>query len=281
MRLFQRALCLLLALAALTALWGCGASAAPAAPSGKSPYGVFLGMEPKQALTIGRYAAVVVDAAEFSKAQIAALHKKADAVYSYLDVGSLEDYRPYYQRFKHLSLEKYSGWKGEYWADVSDADWQTYLTQTLAPALKQKGVDGLFLDNFDVYGEYPREKIYQGLLSVLRGLRAQNLPVILNGGDAFVVKSLKRGDLKGLAAGVNQESVFTADADGSGMTARAQDADTSAYYRRYLTRCAKAGLEVYVIEYGASGALRKKAASYCARRGWDCWFAKSQNLDSE
>ena len=74
---------------------------------------------------------------------------------------------------------------------------------------------------------------------------------------------------------------LAADADGSGMTARAQDADTSAYYRRYLTRCAKAGLEVYVIEYGASGALRKKAAAYCADRGWNCWFAKSQNLDSE
>jgi hypothetical protein len=279
MSLHTRTLSLLLAILTLSAL--CGCSAAPAAKSAPAPYGVFLGMEPGQALKIGRYDLAVIDAAEFSKAQIAALHKKAGAVYSYLDVGSLEDYRPYYQRFKHLSLGKYSGWKGEYWADVSDADWQAYLTRTLAPALKQKGVDGLFLDNFDVYGEFPRAGIYQGLLSVLRGLHKQHLPVIVNGGDAFVSRALKRGDLKGLAAGVNQESVFTADADGSGMTARAQDADTSAYYRRYLTRCAKAGLEVYVIEYGASGALRKKAAAYCADRGWNCWFAKSQNLDSE
>lgn len=283
---FKRALAFLLALSAAAALCGCGTSSKSAGSAKKAvkktaPYGVFLGMEPKQALSIGRYHTVVIDAAEFSKAQIAALHQKADVVYSYLDVGSLEDYRPYYARFKHLSLGKYDGWKGEYWVDVSDAGWRDYLTGTVAPALKQKGVDGLFLDNFDVYGEYPKAKIYQGLLSVLRSLHAQGLPVILNGGDAFVTKALKSGDLNGLAAGVNQESVFTGDTDDDGAAAEAQDADTSAYYRKYLTRCAKAGLKVYVIEYGAKGALRRKAASYCTARGWNCWFAKNQNLDTE
>ena len=41
-------------------------------------------------------------------------------VYGYLNVGSVEFGRSYYDKFKGIRLGRYDGWDGEYWVDVTD-----------------------------------------------------------------------------------------------------------------------------------------------------------------
>ena len=46
-------------------------------------------------------------------------------VYTYLNVGSLEDFRDYYKEYEHLTIGAYENWDEEKWIDVSDKDWQS------------------------------------------------------------------------------------------------------------------------------------------------------------
>jgi Uncharacterized conserved protein len=281
---------LIAALAAALVLSGCGAeggsadssaaaSSAVSAAEVSLPYGVYIGMDADEAVEIGPCETAVIDASGFTAPQIAALHTRAAAVYSYLNVGSIETFRDYYGRFQGDTLGPYEGWPGEYWIDVSSSRWQSFVVDTLAAALREKGVDGLFLDNFDVYGQNPGEAVYQGLLAILRGLRAQGLPVIVNGGDEFIRRALESGDLSGLVYGVNQESVFTADVSGTDGPSGPQDAETTSFYETYLEECAQAGLQVFLIEYGAEGTVRDRAAAYCREHGFCCFFAASADLN--
>lgn len=168
----------------------------------RRPYGVFIGMEPQQALQLGGYDLMIIDAAGFSEADVAALHQKSDKVYSYLNVGALESFRDYYEDYRDLTLKPYENWSDEYWVNVSDKRWQR-LSAELAEGYKKKGIDGLFLDNMDVYWHYPNDDVYQGLVAILSSIKKLGLQVIINGGDMFVRALLDRDETDDLIAGVN------------------------------------------------------------------------------
>ena len=51
--------------------------------------------------------------------EIAFLKVSGHTVYGYLNVGSLEAFRPYYDRFRKFILRRYENWDGEWWIDVS------------------------------------------------------------------------------------------------------------------------------------------------------------------
>ena len=67
-------------------------------------------------------------------------------VYGYLNVGALEKQRPYYEKFHHIRLAKYSGWDGEYWINPTAKEWQEHVVD-LAKTIKATGVISLYLDN--------------------------------------------------------------------------------------------------------------------------------------
>ena len=73
----------------------------------------------------------------------------------------------------------------------------------------QKGVDGFFVDNTDVYYNYPQESIYDGILTILDYMDHTGRKIMINGGDCFVKKYLTT-EKNVLIDGVNQENVFTA-----------------------------------------------------------------------
>ena len=62
-------------------------------------------------------------------------------------------------------------------------------------SLTDKGVDGLFIDNTDVYYQYHRNSIYSGLENIISGLRKYTSRIIINGGDVFVKKLMDRGKI--------------------------------------------------------------------------------------
>lgn len=245
-----------------------------------APYGVFVGLESRNLARLTPYKTVVIDAANFSAKEIRSLHQKGKIVYSYLNVGSIENFRKYYKDYRDITLGNYENWPEEKWIDVSQPKWQNFIVNGLALDLKKKGVDGFFLDNADVYYQYKRSGIYDGLKTITAGLwNKYHLKILINGGDTFVQEVIKRGDLKNLhITGVNQESVFSSINFDSGEFGRQAKEDT-AYFKDYLSFCKKAGLTVYLTEYiKKNPSLEREIAAYCKNHGYCCYISRTLEL---
>lgn len=154
-------------------------------------YGVFIGMNKNQVLKLKGYDVLVVDAQYLSARNIKRLHKSNKKIYSYLNVGSIENFRPYYSQFKSIILGKYEDWPEESWVDVSSGKWQKFMFEK-GKELRNKGIDGFFVDNADIYYISPKQKIYNGLTTILKSLKTQSTDIIVNGGDAYVLKTIKK-----------------------------------------------------------------------------------------
>ena len=121
----------------------------------ESSYGVFLGLDHDDGINkLLNYKLVVIDLQEFNKEDIDKLHEKGIKVYSYLNIGSVEEYRNYYNRFKDYYLGTYENWEDERWVDVSKKSFQDFIINDLEPSLRNKGADGYFIDNCDVYANF-------------------------------------------------------------------------------------------------------------------------------
>ena len=159
-----------------------GADEASAFPH---PYGVFLGIT-EDLEQFRDYETVVIDAQYFSGEEIGSFRSGGHKVYTYLNIGSLEDFRDYYEEYKDIALGEYEHWDEEVWVDVSQQKWQDLILKELVPGLLEKQVDGFFVDNCDVYYEYPEQKILDGLGIIMQELTATGKEVIINSGDCFM-----------------------------------------------------------------------------------------------
>ena len=247
----------------------------------KKDYGVFIGADNID--KIKGYNVVVVEPASIDVSGVELLHKTNEKVYAYLDIGSLENYRPYFNEFKEKTLGLYENWEDEYWMDVSDVPWQKLIVDKLGRDIVDKGFDGFFIDNCDVYYYYPNEEIFNGLSSILQGLRSLNMTkkykidIIINGGDTFVSKCIENKTATELFDGVNQECVFT-DIDFENKTYKEKDESDREYFKEYLSNVKKYIPEVYLIEYGANSSLIKEIENYCNENGFYWYNAKDLEL---
>lgn len=243
----------------------------------KKDYGVFLGIEKTEISKLNDYKTVVIEPSNFSKSDIEQVHKDGKFVYGYLNVGSIEKFRSYYKDFKSLSLGTYENWPDERWIDVTASDWQKFIVQELGKKYADKGIDGFFIDNTDVYYQYPREEIFQGLISIMKGLRDYKLKIIINGGDPFVSRCIDENIAKDLFDGINQECVFTS-IDFDNKSYGSQDRDETKRYKEYLSKVKKAGLEVYLLEYGAGPSIQEMIDEYCKQNDFKYYNAESLEL---
>lgn len=247
----------------------------------KKDYGVFIGADNID--KIKGYNVVVVEPASIDIGGVESLHKTNEKIYAYLNIGSLENYRPYFNEFKEKTLGLYENWEDEYWMDVSDVAWQKLIVDKLGRDIVDKGFDGFFIDNCDVYYYYPNEEIFNGLSSILQGLRSLNMTkkykidIIINGGDTFVSKCIENKTATELFDGVNQECVFT-DIDFENKTYKEKDESDREYFKEYLSNVKKYIPEVYLIEYGANSKLIKEIENYCNENGFYWYNAKDLEL---
>jgi len=236
-------------------------------------YGVLIGAQPQAVLAAQPYSIVVIDAEYYMAEEIEFLHERGQEVWAYINIGALENFRTYYEEFADDVLGPYEGWDEEYWMDVSETSWQQHIEE-LAMTCAGLGIDGLFLDNADVYNEYPTDEIYQGLKSILELTEPLTDTITLNGGDTFVERYLAEGG--SAVDAVNQEGVFgTFDEDGNLIR---QDAAVSVYYRTYLERCRENGLETYLVEYTEDEAVVAEIEAYCVETGSRCYISASKEL---
>lgn len=244
----------------------------------KKTYGVFIGADYDKIKMLTEYETVVIDAAGFSKKEITQIKEKGTRVFSYLNIGSIEEFRDYYDEFTGKTLGEYENWSDEYWMDVSDPFWQAKCLE-LAEELKNKGIDGFFIDNCDVYYNFPTDEIYNGLTTILTQLSEIDKDIIINGGDEYVTRYLdNKAQDKIIFKGVNQECVCTAIDFSEGKFIKA-DADSKEYFTEYLNKLQKNGYDVYVIEYSTDKNLSNQSQKYAEKNNWTIYLSDSLNLD--
>ncbi|MBD5521036.1 MAG: hypothetical protein HDR03_07380 [Lachnospiraceae bacterium] len=249
-----------------------------------SDYGVFIGADKETLNTIlddsGNYEIAVIEGQEFSSDEISGFKVGGRMIYSYLNIGSLETFRPYYTDFEDDILGEYENWPDEYWIDVSDKRWQNYISETIAKELYEKGVDGFFIDNCDVYYQYPTDEIYDGLINIMERLNKYDVDIIINGGNEFVSQLILDGR-SGLIDGVNQEGVFSSIKDYDNDVFAKQDKEETEYFTQYLDMAKEAGLDVYLLEYTTDSGIAKEIETYCGREGFRYYISCSVELDGQ
>ena len=246
----------------------------------QAEYGVFIGVDPEQADIFSGYKTIVIDAAYYEKSDITKLHRDGITVYSYLNVGSIEDFRDYFSDYKDLILGEYDNWPGEYWVDVTALEWQNHIQQQ-AGLLAEKGVDGFFIDNADVYYQFHNPEILQGLTDILNQLGSYNKDIIINGADVFVTEAVLEPDSPKIEiTGVNQECVFT-NIDFEQAKLVRQSEENKVYYQEYIKQCEEKGLFVFLLEYSEDDTLLPEITEYCDQNNFRFYISKSVGLERE
>ena len=243
----------------------------------KNDYGVFLNADASSLKQLKNYDLIVIDAQYFTKSDIELLHQNGTKVYTYLNIGSIENFREYYTTYEKLTIGRYEHWDEEKWVDVADPDWQKFIEQ-LSQELFEKGVDGFFIDNCDVYYYAPRESIFEGLTAILQDIMTFDKAVIINGGDTYVTEYSERyGAIDHIMTGVNQESVWSA-IDFDKGTFYEQTKETRDYYCNYLEACQADGMDVYLLKYTTDKKLIQKIKKYCNEHDFHFYVSNSLEL---
>lgn len=243
----------------------------------ENDYGVFLNADASSLKQLKNYDLIVIDAQYFTKSDIELLHQNGTKIYTYLNIGSIENFREYYTTYEKLTIGRYEHWDEEKWVDVADPDWQKFMEQ-LSQELFEKGVDGFFIDNCDVYYYAPRESIFEGLTAILQNIMTFDKAVIINGGDTYVTEYRERyGTIDHIMTGVNQESVWSA-IDFDKGTFYEQTKETRDYYCNYLEACQADGMDVYLLEYTTDKKLIQKIKKYCNEHDFHFYVSNSLEL---
>lgn len=244
----------------------------------KKEYGVFLSIDASEMKKLYDYKEVVIDAQYFSKRDIQTLHKKGVKVNTYLNVGSIENFRKYYKDYEHLAIGDYENWDEEKWIDVSSLEWQKFI-KGLSGKLLKKGVDGFFIDNCDVYCYAKTKKNFVGLVKILRNIKSLKKEVIINGGDVFVKKYKSQyGTMKSIMTAVNQESVWSRILFNKSTFGK-QPKDVHKYFSNYVKLCKTDGMRVYLLEYTKDKKLISKIKKYCNNNKFKYYISDSIELD--
>lgn len=238
-------------------------------------FGIFIGE--KHIEKLYNYNTVVIDAMYYSKNEIKYLKSKNIKVYSYINIGSIEEFRPYYKKFKSKIIKKYDNWNNEFWIDVTDKGWKEHI-KIYANELAKKNIDGFFVDNADIYYIYKNKKVYNSIVDILKILKKHKLKVMINGADTFVKDAMKQENIKELIDSANQENVFTV-FDFKIKKFLKQKAETKNYYLKYLSKLKNIGIDVYMTEYCSDDEIsRKDIIKYAKENNYHLYISNDIEL---
>lgn len=220
---------------------------------------------------------IVIDGQYFSSADITKLHNQGcKKVYSYLNIGSIETFRDYYSEYEQYTLGDYENWPEERWIDVSNQNWQDRII-SIADGLIQKGVDGFFIDNIDVYYYFHNHEMYEGIQSMLEVLHGRGVGIIVNGGEIFVREYLENSNATFCFEGINQESIYTCYNFKDKKCGLSSGANRE-YYEDYLDYVLSKGLTGYCLEYSADANVQKDVRNWADGKGYVCYISNNIEL---
>lgn len=193
----------------------------------------------------------------------------------YLSVGSVSDERSYYKQLQPYTLRKLDDWEHERYLDVCNQHVQDWAIKRGKEILAM-GFDGLWIDNLDVYEEYPSDNAYNGITRILSALYPLGY-IMINGGIEYVSKAIKNH--AHIAHGVTQEEVFSLITDYSGKgTFGAQTGAQSRAYQKYIATAISNGMDAYLLEYTRDSKLKEKIVKYCEASGAGYYISEDIDL---
>lgn len=230
----------------------------------------------KMIAAAGDYDIIVIDAQDYTNSEIKKIKSNDVIVLTYLNVGAIESERSYFNDIKNkgLLVSKYDNWDGEWWVRADKDDWRKHIA-SLSMSLLEKGVDGFWVDNLDVYymadeewkwSSSDKKTLYTQLKNILKDLHNKGY-VMVNGGDVFVSKLLEE-DTKykgtGLIDAINQETVFSSITNYSGNgTFGKQSTEDKEYYKEYIEEASRHNIDIFLLEYTKDDSVIKEAKKYC------------------
>lgn len=247
-------------------------------------YGAFLGRSDNNAKDFDRYKYVSFEFDDFKKETITNLSNKGVECFAYLNIGSLEKYRDYYDTFFKYTFMDYDNWPDERWIDITKTDWQEYVVNTVAKDFKDKGAAGVYLDNVDVYTIFKENnmnysKAASALKSVINGLNNLGLKILMNGGAEFIDDMNDKGDsiLKSIW-GYHQEEVFSLIEDYDNDVFGKQEKEDSDCYKNMALIMKEKGAQIFFLEYTKDESLKAEIDQYCTEHNYHYYCSSTVDL---
>ncbi len=203
---------------------------------------------------------VIVDGEDVSTTQVRELHASGALVLGYLDVGSIERGRSWFQQARPYRLDYWGDW-GEWYANVAAPEYRSLLAERVAPTMMDKGLDGLFLDNLDMIETHPAQA--RGMRTLVGRLadevHGNGKLLFAQNGDHVLGRMLTSLD------GWNREDVGSTYDFHDGEYRRTSSADTAAA-QQALRRIGARGVLTLATGYtdGSPGQDANVAAQACA-----------------
>ena len=218
---------------------------------------------------------LAIEPEDYTRAEIQALKKSGATLLGYLSVGSVSNERAYYKQLEPYTLRKLDDWEHERYLDVCNQFVQDWMIKRGKEILSM-GFDGLWIDNLDVYEEYPSANAYNGITRILSALYPHGY-IMINGGLEYVSEAITKHAR--VAHGVTQEEFFSLITDYSGKgTFKAQTSAQSREYQKYIANVLNAGMDAYLLEYTRDDSLKRKIATYCNASGAGYYISDDVDL---
>ena len=265
-------------------LCGCKPRGVPEPERHYDDYGAFLGRSDNDVTSFSNYNYISCELDEFGDSNITRLNSKGVHFLAYLNVGSLETYRDYYEDYESITFKDYDNWPDERWIDVSNTDWQNFAVNTLAKNFKDRGAFGVYLDNVDVYSVAKEENLNysafeQGIKKIIEGITDLGLFVMINGGAEYL-EDIKddEDDAIGRIWGYHQEEVFSLITDYENNGFGKQTTEDSDYYKEIAAMMKSLGKEVFLLEYTTDTQLIDCVKSHCDALGYHYYISNNVDL---
>lgn len=265
-------------------LFGCRYKGIPVPDPEFNDYGAFLGRSDNDVSHFSDYKYVSLELDEFGDSNINRLINKGVNFLAYLNVGSLENYRDYYDDYESNTFKDYENWSDERWIDVSNVSWQNFIINNLAKGFKDRNVFGVYMDNIDVYSIAKEDDLDyvafgHGLKNIIKGVSDLGLKVMINGGSEFLEDLNEQDDdIFNSIWGYHQEEVFSLIIDYEHNSFGEQNKEDKEYYQQISTMMKEKGKEIFYLEYTSDDGLKQYIRDYCEAMQYHYYIANDVDL---
>ena len=267
-----------------TLLCGCRYKGIPMPEQKYDDYGAFLGRSDNNVSHFSDYKYISLELDEFGDSNIKRLTSKGVNFLAYLNVGSLENYRDYYDDYESFTFKDYDNWPDERWIDVSNTEWQNFVVNTLAKGFKDRGAFGVYLDNVDAYSVAKEDGMdyaafAQGISNIIKGVIDVGLYVMVNGGAEFLDDmNEQNNEILGSIWAYHQEEVFSSIKDYEQHIFGEQDKEDKEYYQEISSKMKNMGKEIFYLEYTTDESLKTTIKNYCESNNYHYYIANDVDL---
>lgn len=203
--------------------------------------------------TLSGYDLVILDPDPYDPDDLAVLRERGVLTLGYVNIGELEDWRSFAERVDPAwVLGENPNWPGHQFVDARQPGWQALVVDEIAARVVASEFDGLFLDMADVAAPSLYPDTAEGVVAVIRALRARYPThlLVLNRG-LFLLDEVGEA-LDGLLV----EGVWARLDLAAGTTIRTPASETAALLRRLDAFRQSTGGAVFAIDYADTDDLR-------------------------